>query len=241
MNFNDQLRLVLEAPVKAKLHQGLWPGGFTLDLDAENTLKSVAQDFVKEHNIPSDAIADIIITGSMANYNWTRYSDIDLHLLIDFDKFDDCQEILDDYYGIAKSQWNDKHNITIYDHEVEIYVQDSNEPHHSTGVYSLKQSKWLTKPSVHKFVRPDKQAVLRKVNKMIREIRSINVNEKDAKINADRLMELLKDMRMEGLRTEGEYSVENLVYKHLRNKGYLERLKNVSLKSYDKQLSVEDD
>lgn len=239
MRFDDQLSLILESFNKGHLYKGLWSANGEINEKVSDNLKQIAYDFMKQHKITNDVVSDIIITGSMANYNWTKYSDIDLHILIDHDKIKN-NSIFDEYYQMAKSVWNDKHNILVCDHEVEIYVQDDNDPHHSTGVYSLLTDKWITKPRLSdKLEHPPKESVLRKAQKYIDRINSISINNKDASNIAKRIMDEMKEMRMEGLRTSGEYSIENLAYKHLRNKGYIDKLKKIGLKTYDKSLSVD--
>ena len=32
-------------------------------------------------------VTDIIMIGSLVNYNWSKYSDIDLHILVNFNQF----------------------------------------------------------------------------------------------------------------------------------------------------------
>ena len=91
-------------------------------------------------------IKDITVTGSVANYNYTHYSDVDLHVLFDYSAVDEDFEFVLDYMNAKKSVWNDKHNIKIKGHDVELYAQDVNEPHHSTGVYSIMANKWIDKP-----------------------------------------------------------------------------------------------
>jgi len=239
MDFVSKLISIFESTKKGHLHQQLWPDGKHIDGDVRIRLDKIANDFINDHEIPSEAIIDIILTGSMANYNWTSYSDIDLHILVDFEQQEECEHILSDYYNVAKSLWNDKHHITIFDHEVEIYVQDSNEAHYSTGVYSLKKNKWITKPSKEQTsIKPNQEAVERKARRLASKVSSINASDKDAESQAKKLMQYIKDMRMEGLRNEGEYSIENLAFKYLRNKGYLEKLSSLSIKSYDHKLSV---
>lgn len=242
MDFEHLLSLIHESLSKDHLHKGLWPDGVHLNESVGHRLQKIASDFIKEHDIPQEAITDVIITGSMANYNWTNYSDIDLHILVDYKQFEQCEEILSDYYKLAKSQWNDKHSITIFEHEVEIYIQDTDEAHHSTGVYSLKYGEWITKPSRERAgAKPRQEAILRKAKKLMHKISNINITDKNAKNQADSLMKFIKDMRMEGLKQEGEYSLENLVFKHLRNNGYLDKLSSYGVRSYDKQLSIEED
>lgn len=241
MPFDHILSSILESLQKDHLHHGIWPDGRNLDDQVRQKLMRIAKDFVNDHEIPKNVITDITVTGSMANFNWTSYSDIDLHILLDYRKVEECEEILSDYYNMAKSQWNDKHKITIFDHEVEIYVQDSAEPHHSTGVYSLMNGRWLTKPDpLQKGKKPSDAAVQRKTEKLMHRINKIDIRDEHAQQLADELMQIIRDMRMEGLRGEGEYSIENLVFKQLRNNGYLDKLKSSGMKAYDKRMSIDD-
>ena len=111
----------------SSLNSDIWNRNKTLKRNIRKSLLQAARDFMKEHNIDVSIIDDIVITGSMANYNWTSYSDIDLHILINFENINPDVELVKDYYKIAKSLWNSIHDIQICNHEVEIYVQDIDE------------------------------------------------------------------------------------------------------------------
>jgi hypothetical protein len=237
MRLNDISQTVQQP--HSELHDKIWLRDGHLNEEVYDSLIEIANDFIDKHHIPDDSIEDITITGSMANYNWSKYSDVDLHILIDFTKIDEDSEILDDYYNLAKKQWNDKHNITIFGHEVEIYVQDVSEPHHSTGVYSLRHEKWLKKPHKDHIDKPNIRSVERKAYRIINKIKSIDIDDPAAHETANDLMDLIRDMRKEGLQTGGEYSVENMTFKYLRNAGYLEYLSSLNTKSYDKELSID--
>jgi predicted nucleotidyltransferase len=76
-------------------------------------LRSIAQDFFKELNLEGVEIDDITFTGSLANFNYTSYSDIDLHILVDFNKIDENEELVREYFSGKSSNWNNKHNINI--------------------------------------------------------------------------------------------------------------------------------
>ena len=39
-------------------------------------------------------IHDILLTGSLANYGWSKYSDVDLHIVIDFDESNHNNKLL---------------------------------------------------------------------------------------------------------------------------------------------------
>ncbi len=52
------------------------------------------------------------------------------------------------------------------------------------------------------------------------------------------LKEKIKKMRKAGLDKKGEYSVENLAFKVLRNNGYLEKLGELKIDAVNKEYSV---
>jgi hypothetical protein len=54
----------------------------------------------------------------------------------------------------------------------------------------------------------------------------------------DKFIDSLYDLRKKGLSTEGEYSIENLVFKEMRNKGYLDNLKELRHKVIAQRLSL---
>jgi hypothetical protein len=208
-------------------------------------LKQIAEAFVAGFEYPLK-IKDIILTGSIANYNWTQYSDVDLHVLVDFSEIpDEYMEAFRDYFDAKKQVWNKTHNISILGHEVELYIQDSNEPHYSTGVYSIMNDKWNTEPT---FTKQDieYEQVSEKTEYFIDQINKISelFAKKDfqkAKAGADNIRQKIKKYRQAGLEDEGEYSTENLVFKMLRNGGYLETLSNLKVQSADKQMGIEEE
>ena len=93
---------------------------------------------------------DLRFTGSLANYNWSKYSDIDLHIVVDFAKIDENVELVKNFFDAARLRWNDLHDITIYGHEVEIYVENAGEAHKSSGMYSISKNEWIVIPSPEK-------------------------------------------------------------------------------------------
>ena len=123
------------------LNQKIWD---FMDLKPQirEKLIKIATNFFIGLGFPRELIDDITFTGSLANYNWSRYSDIDLHLLVDFTKVDENVKLVGEFFRAKTSIWNRKHNIKIRGYEVELYVQDSSEPHISTGVFSVKNDAW---------------------------------------------------------------------------------------------------
>ena len=212
--------------------------------EIRNRLLMIADDFFESLNIGWVDISDIILTGSLANYNWSKYSDVDLHILLNFEEVDENVELVKEYFDSKKSLWNEQHDITIKGYDVELYVQDSTEPHISSGVYSVLWDGWVVQPD--KTSREiDTEKVKQKVNNIITSINGIyrmyKSGEYDKTIRMiDNLKEKIKKMRQSGLEREGEYSFENIAFKVLRRTGYLGKLFDMKNKSYDKSLTLKE-
>ena len=115
----------------------------TLNPEVLDVALRISRDFFDNLNLPNNPqIVDIILTGSLASYNWSDMSDFDLHILLDFRKLKN-KELLTDYFKEKTRSWNKTHNILLKGYEVELYIQDSNEPHVSSGIYSLMENRWL--------------------------------------------------------------------------------------------------
>jgi len=206
-------------------------------------LIQIARKFFKSLDIgPITLIKDITLTGSLASFNWSDYSDVDLHILLDFTQFEN-PEIIKDLVRNAASNWNNKHDIKMKGYEVEMYVQDANEPHHSLGVYSLSNNRFLKTPQ--KFTKKiDAGAVKEKANDLMEKIDDIYDNYAEqqydlAEKRADYIIKKIRNYRRAGLEQDGPYSIENLVFKVLRRNGYLGKLINLRTNSYDKRMSVD--
>jgi len=217
------------------LNPKLWSEEQKLDPIVRDRLLRIAAKFFEFTKI-KQPFSDVILTGSSANYNWTSKSDIDLHLIFDYTKINENTDLVKEYMWAHKVAWNDEHEITIKKFPVEVYAQDSNEAHYSTGVYSVLQDKWLKKPSKEKHV-VDKVAIEHKAKPLEYEIdAAIKTADYDKLV---KIVEKLKAMRTAGLEKGGEYSLENLVFKHLRRNGYLEKLTTARDKALDEQLTLE--
>jgi predicted nucleotidyltransferase len=202
----------------------------------------IVEEFLEGLDLDLD-IKDIIITGSIANYNWSNYSDIDVHILMDFEDVNDNVEMVKKFFDAVRSNWNKLHNIEVKGHEVEVYIQDEKEPHVSTGVYSLMNDRWLVKP--HK-IRPaiDRHTATKKMKSLAREIDKLsnlfdNNNPEQALEMADRLKNKIKRMRQGGLEKTGIYSPENLAFKMLRRSGDIEQLFSIYTQAYDRIYSLD--
>lgn len=215
------------------------------DLIREKLLK-ISDDFIESLGVKF-FVHDIVLTGSLANYNWSKYSDVDLHILIDFDEIEGVESkdsqmvynIMKEFFDAKKNVWNEKHDIKIKGYDVELYVQDIDEPHVSSGVYSLLNNKWLVKPNKEKTSIDDRMIIQKgeeyekKIDRLIKLSKTKDVSQK-----IDDLRKKLKSFRQSGLESGGEYSYENLTFKLLRRNGYIEKLLKLKTDIQDKKLSL---
>ena len=215
-----------------------------LDPEIRQKLIAIANDFWNSLEVGNADYEDITFTGSLAAHNYSQFSDVDLHLLVDFSQVDDKIDLVREYFNAMKSIWNRLHDILIKGYEVEIYVQDINDPHEAQGLYSVLNDDWLKKPVLDKqdF---DKDNVRKKATGLMDQIDRLEPLIKDGKYQeaekyADKLKAKIRKMRKTGLETIGAYSVENLAFKVLRRNGYLEKLSDAKREAYDKMLSIKE-
>ena len=179
-----------------ELSKKIWEDNEIMRPDVRKALENIANEFLDYLKIDVD-VEDITFTGSYANYNYTPYSDIDLHIVVDFDKISSDEDLVEGFMNAKKSYWNDRYDITVNGIEVEIYPQDSSEEHVSSGVYSIDQEKWIVKPE--KFQKePNLKSANKKFQMLKREISSA-IESEDLK-SIERLLKKLRDMRKSALK-----------------------------------------
>lgn len=221
---------------KIKFHDELNPKlweNFELKSDVKSKLNEIAEAFKEYLDIPEEAIQDVRITGSSASYNYTKYSDLDLHLIVDYEKIHEDCPLVEGYLWSYKSAFNRDHDISIYGVPVEVYAEDSKSEAISNGVYSLKEDKWLKKPEK---IEPLNNGA--DVQAKFQELREAVEKCDDSEV-AEQLLDKIYKMRKSGLEEVGEFSTENMAFKLLRNEGYMDKLKNLKKEQVDKKLSLE--
>lgn len=227
---------------KEDLNSKIWDENQQLKADVREKLLKTANEFIDFIGVPL-LIEDVIFTGSLANYNWSEYSDIDLHVVCDFIQFSDTElSLYEELFRVKKTIFNTNHDIKIFGYEVELYVQNVSEAHFSSGVYSVLYDEWDVKPEKEDS-NIDTKILKSKINHWKTQIDTVvdNATEKDideAREYIKKFKDKLKKYRSSGLKKEGEYSYENLVFKYLRRSDYLEKLFSLENKILDKELSL---
>lgn len=241
-------RIIQSFKPKDHLSDKIWDNESTLNPKIRKKLLEISDAFIEYIGVEF-FVHDIIFTGSLSNYNWSEFSDIDLHILIDMDEFDSKKNtdsisfhnMMKEFFDSKKNLWNEKHNIKIKGYDVELYVQDVNEEHTSSGVYSILNNKWLVKPESTKESIDEKQIIkkgeeyAKQIDKLIKDSKNKNITKQ-----VDDLRDKIKKFRKSGLETGGEYSYENLTFKLLRRNGYIEKLLNLKTSLTDKKLSLKE-
>lgn len=224
---------------KKELNPSFWTGD-SFDPKIREKLIKLAENFYKSLNL-SVPISDIQLTGSLANYNWTDKSDLDVHILVDFSKIDDNIDLVKKALDGMRFIWNLRHKVILRGHDVEIYIQDIEFPHTASGLFSLMNNKWIRVP---KYNPPDidYNDVDKKFDGIVSEILEMenlmnsanfsSVSEEEIYEHGVKLKSKIMKMRTEGLARAGEFSVENLVFKKLRNEGYIQKIIELISKAY---------
>ena len=227
---------------KDELNPRIWDENQNLREEVREKLLQTANEFIDFIGVPL-LIEDVIFTGSLANYNWSEYSDIDLHVVCDFIQFSDTElPLYEELFKVKKTIFNTNHDIKIFGYEVELYIQNASEAHFSSGVYSVLYDKWDVKPEKEDD-KIDTKILKSKIDHWKSQIDTVIENASAQEIDEAReyikkFKEKLKKYRSSGLKKEGEYSYENLVFKYLRRSDYLDKLFNLENKLLDKELSL---
>ncbi|MDX2361992.1 MAG: hypothetical protein QNK23_14375 [Crocinitomicaceae bacterium] len=222
-----------------KLNSDLWSQDRELHPQVKEHLIDIGTRFYNYLHIDTP-LMDILFTGSLANVNWTEYSDIDLHIIIDYDEVGiPTPELTRDFFLAKKNVWNDKRNIFIKGKPVELYAQHVSEPHAATGQYSLMQDKWLVHPKpIEKQVDDFKVTELAHLFESLIDEVSMITDTEERFGRAVKLKDNIILLRRKSIELEGEICIGNLVFKELRNNGSLNHLFSIISSSLDKKLSL---
>jgi predicted nucleotidyltransferase len=225
--------------IKETLNPKVWenpsePKKSTMVPKVREALERIAEEFV-DYLGDDVFVEDVILTGSLSNFNWSEFSDFDLHIVVDMSEYDD-DELYKELFNLKKQLFNETHNIKIFGYDVELYAQDSEEPHVSSGVYSVMNNEWINVPKKMN-LEIDKVALESKIKNWTDKID--NAVESGEIKPLESIKDKLKKYRKSGLEGDGELSYENLVFKFLRRSGHIQKLFDAINQETDKELSLE--
>lgn len=241
---NQFQKIINSFSLKDTLNPKVWenpkdPKKATMVPKVRKALMRIAEEFIDD--LGEDVfVEDIYLMGSLANFNWSEYSDFDLHVMIDFDRYEEQKELYKELFDLKKKLFNDKHNIKIFGYDVELYAQGISDEAHSDGVFSVMNNEWIHSPK--KTSQNLDMSVLKTKIKSWTDKIDDAIDDAKSSGNPDRLKSIkdkLKDYRQSGLSKDGELSYENLVFKFLRRSGHIGKLFDEKTKIKDKELSVE--
>lgn len=242
----ENLKNVIDSfKIQKQLYPKIWSEpGDKMNPKVRNNLLEIANEFISTFGFDV-VVSDIIVVGSIANYNWSKYSDVDLHILVDYNQFkNNLKELYVDFFDLKKAVFNQKRDIKFFGFDVEVFVEDENDlTSVSGGIYSILSNEWLSKPNKNDFKKPNLNLVKQKSKQWMRIIDNLLKNIEDESPNeikncVKKYKEKLKKYRKSGLDKGGEMGLENLVFKVLRRNGYIEKLYDHPIKLMDKQLSL---
>ena len=219
-------------------------GGYTLKKEVSDKLLEITDNFIDFLGVDF-FIHDVILTGSLANYNWSEYSDVDLHILIDMDELNDdddtnsiaLHDIVKEFFDAKKNVWNEKHDIKIKGFDVELYVQDVAHEAVSASEYSVLRNEWIKEPKKES-PNFNKELIKKKYKEYSKKIDDLM--DADSEKPLKDLLDKIYKFRQAGLDKGGELSEENIVFKILRAKGKLDKLKDTISAIYDDKMSVKE-
>lgn len=230
---------------KTSLNQKIWTHKNKINPKVRVRLLKIADDFIDTIKINNNLCEDIVFVGSLANYNWSKYSDIDLHIIIDFSKISENKELVKDYFDSKRTIWNDDHSdLKIYGFPVEVYIQDLNEESVSTGIYSLDKNKWVKEPDQglsedlnNIKIKAKSADLMTKIDELANKLKNNKSNDTIEEISneVNIIFDKVKRIRKSGLNSKnGEFSCGNIIFKVLRRTGYMEKLVDLKRETYDK-------
>jgi hypothetical protein len=235
-------RALLETlQVSTTLYPPLWSKD-KLSPAAKSQLIRIAEWALTDLNIPNAKMEDATISGSIANFNYSSFSDVDLHIFINIDHVENPR-MVEAYMRTYSTVWNAEHEITLFGLPVNIFVKNAHGTELSAGIYSVMKSQWIRKPKPMKLevTREEVLAVtLPYADKIETALDNYEKNPGAAPCASySGLRTDLRKFRKKHLEKDGELGVGNLAYKVLRRAGLINRLEQLFVRCTDATYSIE--
>jgi len=206
----------------SRLNSKMWHNTQLNDGIAEKVLEQ-ALAYAKFCKIPKERIKDVVITGGNVGYNFTKFSDVDAHVLVDLSGL--SAERFQNKQFEYKKKWQDSHSVTIAGYPLEVFAANADEKiPDGQGVYSVLHNKWVIVPEHQDWKSiVSNPFFLSKMHHTYDTAEQLAVD--GSKEEIEEFSNKLWKGRGAGLQRGGEFSYENLIFKNLRNLGTLDKLK----------------
>lgn len=214
-----------------ELNPVLWDG-MELRPEVKDKILAIVEEFQSTLDIPLD-ILDINLVGSNASYNYTDKSDVDVHIVTDFEEYGYPMELVNAAMQAFKKVFNDTYDINFDGYNVELYVEDVNTSPNSNGIYSVLNDTWIKVPAK---LEPVEIELEPEYSDFCNRIDAIAENGTGQDV-VD-MMNELKMLRRNSLAVDGEFGKGNLIFKQLRNNDYIAKLKDRKIVLASEELSI---
>jgi predicted nucleotidyltransferase len=229
--------------IKDKLNPSVWDK-FEMKEEIREQLIKITNEYLSMV-YGTFEVVDIILTGSMASYNWSKYSDFDIHIKIDYKDINENDDLVNEYLKLLSKKFNREFDLKILGYDIELFVEDiTKDDSHIHGIYSILKGKWNKKPNLDEMKKIDIKYIELKASIIMEEADRIELllNKKpksELKELASKLWTKIKKGRKDGIESpEGEFSIGNLVFKYLRRNGYIEKIINLKKQIVQDEYSI---
>lgn len=217
--------------IQDELNPVLWVDG-KLRPEIKEKIMDLVNEFQSTLDIPL-TILDINIVGSNASYNYTDKSDVDVHIVTNFEEYGYPEELVDSAMNAFRSNFNRRYDISYGKFNVEVYIEDIKSAPQSNGIYSVLNDEWIKFPQKLEPVEVDLEPEYSDYTNRI-----LTTLESGTEEDIVQIVNELYLIRRNSLAAEGEFGKGNILFKQLRNDGLLDSLKQKRIEIVSKELSI---
>ena len=222
------------------LNPKLWDENNNLRPIVKDRLIRIVDKYIESSDVlTKEDVIDVELLGSNASYNYTPYSDLDVHLVVNMEDVSCDPALFQLACNAERSNFNKNYDFKIKGIDVELYVEDVHAGTASNGIYSLFNDEWIKFPqkiTVPNYDNDEEYITL--LNKWKSQAAALLDNAASSK-QIQEYINNLYNLRRTSIMKDGEFGKGNLVFKEIRNEGLLDKLKERQYELSSKELSVE--
>lgn len=222
------------------LNPKLWTEGNELKPFVRDRLLKVVDKYIESSEVLTEQdVIDVELLGSNASYNYTPYSDLDVHLVVNMEAVSCDPALFQLACNAERSNFNKNYDITIKGIEIEMYVEDVKASTASNGIYSLYKDEWIKFPSKITVPNYDNDEEYIKLLDSWKNLAKTTLANATSASQVQDYINNLYNLRRTSIMTDGEFGKGNLIFKEIRNLGLLDELKQRQYELSSKELSLE--